>query len=387
MSITIPAKLELDAFELDVPEDDTEGHIAALEEITLKEAEPRIEGFGLLSHEKFEEFDVDESTSSYDDHVMQNNIRLSQLLMDVDMDIESFLRDSSLDVTPQPEFQVDSFGTSKRGVITSNLKLISTPTMREHPQFSKRKKIVLDHKRLVLSNEVLKENIRNASDLVSNRRKSHRTVHTMQRESLIASLPNRFYEPLHPCSSKLQLLFSKKEMKIPDSLQIVETLGKLDLSESQIVGSLEPIASILPTPYHCPNVSGSQASRILEHIVPSSTNESIEIEQSSERNEVLSLTDEEINSSATENSELCGWSGCTRKVASYLHQSFLHPKEQREEDVVNFSQVFRGKAPKESARLFYEILVLKSTGFVDVEQTEAYGDIAISKLPKLDQSF
>nr|KYP42590.1 hypothetical protein KK1_035997 [Cajanus cajan] len=31
--------------------------------------------------------------------------------------------------------------------------------------------------------------------------------------------------------------------------------------------------------------------------------------------------------------------------------------------------------------------VLKSTGYVDVEQKEAYGDIAIFKLPKLDQTF
>ena len=31
--------------------------------------------------------------------------------------------------------------------------------------------------------------------------------------------------------------------------------------------------------------------------------------------------------------------------------------------------------------------VLKTTGYVDVEQNKAYGDIAISRLPKLDQTF
>ena len=45
-----------------------------------------------------------------------------------------------------------------------------------------------------------------------------------------------------------------------------------------------------------------------------------------------------------------------RKVASCLHQSFLHARKERE-DTINFSQVFGGRARKESALLFYEVLV------------------------------
>ncbi|KAH1150010.1 hypothetical protein GYH30_044169 [Glycine max] len=74
----------------------------------------------------------------------------------------------------------------------------------------------------------------------------------------------------------------------------------------------------------------------------------------------------------------------SRKVASCLHQT----RKQREEDRINFHKFLEaGRAPKEPALLFYEVLVLKTTGYVDVEQNEAYGDIAISKLPKLDQTF
>ncbi|KAL5171892.1 Sister chromatid cohesion protein SCC2 [Glycine soja] len=63
-------------------------------------------------------------------------------------------------------------------------------------------------------------------------------------------------------------------------------------------------------------------------------------------------------------------------------------RKQREEDRINFHKFLEaGRAPKEPALLFYEVLVLKTTGYVDVEQNEAYGDIAISKLPKLDQTF
>ena len=43
-----------------------------------------------------------------------------------------------------------------------------------------------------------------------------------------------------------------------------------------------------------------------------------------------------------------------RKVASCLLQSFLCARKQREEDIVNFSQVFVGQARKESALLFNE---------------------------------
>ena len=43
-----------------------------------------------------------------------------------------------------------------------------------------------------------------------------------------------------------------------------------------------------------------------------------------------------------------------QKVASCLHQSFLHAWKQRGEDTANFSQVFGGQEWTESALLFYE---------------------------------
>ncbi|KAK7338324.1 hypothetical protein VNO77_18930 [Canavalia gladiata] len=86
-------------------------------------------------------------------------------------------------------------------------------------------------------------------------------------------------------------------------------------------------------------------------------------------------------------STIAGWSERTRKVASYLHQSFVHLRKQRAGDVMNFSQLLGGRVRKECARLFYEILVLRTTSYVDVKQHKAYGDIAICKLANLDQTF
>lgn len=44
-------------------------------------------------------------------------------------------------------------------------------------------------------------------------------------------------------------------------------------------------------------------------------------------------------------------------VARYLHRRFVYHKERREDEAVKLLQLLEGKTKKESARLFYEILV------------------------------
>ncbi|KAL5154115.1 Sister chromatid cohesion 1 protein 2 [Glycine soja] len=462
MPVTIPDRLELDVFELDELENVDRGHTAPPEEITLRDKENvcKTEGFGLFSHEKhlcpphsspirllesllfdgirlFEEFDVAENTSSFDQDIVGNAF-LSKLLnmMDIevspqnsptDLLLESWdkfqssisafqekvpiederlsvipPKSKNLDATPQSKFQ--GVGRPKQDSATPESMHVSTPAVREQPPFSRKRRVGLD-RMIVLSNKAVIKNIKSAKDLVRFPfpRESRRTLlnaHCVQRqrESPISSLPNRFYEPLLPCSSsELQLLFSKKKMKLPNSLKIVETPGNLDVPESPIAGTpLSPSQSSdsleIEETRRVLDVPESQASGFPKHKAtdsqtpPLSQHENIEIE-SLETNEVPNLMDEETNSRGTNESELlAGWSGRTREVASCLHQSFLHARKQRE-DTVNFSQVFGGRARKESALLFYEVLVLKTTGYVDVEQNKAYGDIAISRLPKLDQTF
>ncbi|KAH1193760.1 Sister chromatid cohesion 1 protein 2 [Glycine max] len=380
MPVTIPDRLELDVFELDELENVDRGHTAPPEEITLRDKENvcKTEGFGLFSHEKFEEFDVAENTSSFDQDIVGNAF-LSKLLnmMDIevspqnsptDLLLESWdkfqssisafqekvpiederlsvipPKSKNLDATPQSKFQ--GVGRPKQDSATPESMHVSTPAVREQPPFSRKRRVGLD-RMIVLSNKAVIKNIKSAKDLVRFPfpRESRRTLlnaHCVQRQR---------ESPISSSSSELQLLFSKKKMKLPNSLKIVETPGNLDVPESPIAGT--PLS-------------------------PSQSSDSLEIEE----------TRRETNSRGTNESELlAGWSGRTREVASCLHQSFLHARKQRE-DTVNFSQVFGGRARKESALLFYEVLVLKTTGYVDVEQNKAYGDIAISRLPKLDQTF
>ena len=50
---------------------------------------------------------------------------------------------------------------------------------------------------------------------------------------------------------------------------------------------------------------------------------------------------------------------------------------------LSFAEVARGKPRGEACRWFFELLVLKSRAYVDLEQAAPYGDIAIRPRPKL----
>ncbi|CAL1358343.1 unnamed protein product [Linum trigynum] len=80
-----------------------------------------------------------------------------------------------------------------------------------------------------------------------------------------------------------------------------------------------------------------------------------------------------------ENQEIDGWSERTRVAARLLQSTFIEKQRKGEEEVVNLLQLLEGRTKKESARLFYEILVLKCKGLVDVKQESGYGEILVQK--------
>ncbi|KAF7801673.1 sister chromatid cohesion 1 protein 2 [Senna tora] len=324
-----------------------------------------------------------------------------------------------LDITPQTKFPGGSVAKLKAGATMAESMLISTPAVRERTHFSRKRKCVFD-RLIVLPNEVLRQSIYDASDLISKRRKSRCPRLAAWRASRIYRLPEGFYESLLPCYSlDLQILFSKKKIKISKYIETVETPGKLDESESQTVDDLVPNEPVPATPPQCSKIRSTEyqeSPQNSDNVNPSSLHEVIEREKSLEKDEELhlmkecdeatsisyetmrserclrkdeelNLMNEEINSLETENSDLRGWSGRTMKVARFLHRNFLELRKQREEEVVKFSQILEGRAEKECARIFYEILVLRTTSCVDVKQNNAYGDISVWRLPKLDQTF
>ncbi|KAK4367383.1 hypothetical protein RND71_011175 [Anisodus tanguticus] len=154
-------------------------------------------------------------------------------------------------------------------------------------------------------------------------------------------------------------------------------------------GEQTPIAPATP-------VTGSSSLRFHDtggtsrsHIEPASSTESTEIgaRPSEDIEFEMNLMDEEINSFEGDTSGKCKFSLRTRKVARFLLESFLARKGKEEVEAVNLSLLLKGKTKRDSARVFYEILVLKSGGWIDARQDDAYSDILLQELPRLKQTF
>ncbi|KAL5717680.1 hypothetical protein ACHQM5_010653 [Ranunculus cassubicifolius] len=78
-----------------------------------------------------------------------------------------------------------------------------------------------------------------------------------------------------------------------------------------------------------------------------------------------------------------GWTSRTRQMADFLVKSFTERIKCGNSDGLNLKQFVKGRTRRESARLFYEVLVLSSKGFVDVKQSGEYGDITLLSTPQL----
>ncbi|KAJ8566916.1 hypothetical protein K7X08_019124 [Anisodus acutangulus] len=151
-------------------------------------------------------------------------------------------------------------------------------------------------------------------------------------------------------------------------------------------GEQTPIAPATP-------VTGSSSLRFHDtggtsrsHIEPASSTESTEIgaRPSEDIEFEMNLMDEEINSFEGDTSGKCK---TVLKVARFLLESFLARKGKEEVEAVNLSLLLKGKTKRDSARVFYEILVLKSGGGIDARQDDAYSDILLQELPRLKQTF
>uniref|UniRef100_A0A1S3XYC2 Sister chromatid cohesion 1 protein 2 n=1 Tax=Nicotiana tabacum TaxID=4097 RepID=A0A1S3XYC2_TOBAC len=154
-------------------------------------------------------------------------------------------------------------------------------------------------------------------------------------------------------------------------------------------GEQTPIAPATP-------VTGSSSLRFHDmqgisrsHNEPASSTESTKegAPQMEDQELEMDLMDEEINSSEGDISEKYKFSLRTRKVARFLLENFLSRKGKEKVEVVNLSSLLQGKTKKQSSRAFYEILVLKSGGWIDVRQDDAYSSILLRELPRLKQTF
>lgn len=79
-----------------------------------------------------------------------------------------------------------------------------------------------------------------------------------------------------------------------------------------------------------------------------------------------------------------GWSVRTRAVAQYLQAAFQ--KLDTPQEKLNLNQMLARRTRKESVRMFFETLVLKSKDYLEVKQEEPYADILLSPTSKLNKA-
>ncbi|XP_031282285.1 sister chromatid cohesion 1 protein 2-like isoform X1 [Pistacia vera] len=131
--------------------------------------------------------------------------------------------------------------------------------------------------------------------------------------------------------------------------------GTPSRSEQMAVAPETPILQLVAT---TPSL-GSLKNSHLDTVIPAQSFQITEKGPSSSKGQGFNptLITEEANLFDEDDQELHEFSARTRTVAGYLHRSFQYHKNRSEDEAVNLSLLLEGKTKKESARLFYEILV------------------------------
>lgn len=93
-----------------------------------------------------------------------------------------------------------------------------------------------------------------------------------------------------------------------------------------------------------------------------------------------------VNSPASQDSDAL--TGRTRALAKYLKErSSSSPSSSSSSGDLSLSKILEGKTRKLAARMFFETLVLKSRGLIDMQQEQPYSDITLKLTPGLFQKF
>ncbi|CDP16671.1 unnamed protein product [Coffea canephora] len=290
---------------------------------------------------------------------------------------------------------IESKFTGGSGDVAPEFIAVRTPAAKECARVVKKRKCLFDDT-VVLSNKVVKHSIDDSSDVVCKRRKAPHTSYHAWRAHKISNLPQSFLEPLIPWNLAVfrslvqHKRFATRELAENAEIHVNEVIDEVPinqvLAESPVKdrsAEQTPIAPATPvTSLRLQEVRGANGRDILE---PASSFESMEKYMTRKEDQDLdaSLMDEEINSSAGDTPGKNECSARTRKVGRYLYEKFQDQRRQKGEMRINLTQVLKGKSRKESARLFYEILVLKTGDYIDVRQEIPFGDILVLEAPEL----
>ncbi|XP_073045392.1 sister chromatid cohesion 1 protein 2-like [Primulina eburnea] len=297
----------------------------------------------------------------------------------------------TVDVTPDSKLPEGGVGTLEVG----NVK---TPAPKERAKILKKRKMLFDET-TVLANKVYKSWISDPSNLIGKRRKVPHTIFHAWRTRKHSSMSQSILEPLIPRISVNLDYFESKRKIYKEPVELVESIQ--DVANSPVMLSSReqiPVAPTAPVIHLTPLISNeTEAVADSDILEPKFSLEILENRPDSSGGKELEmlLRDEEAGSSGEYSREKNGvyifpfynYAARTRMTGRYLYKNFLCKKRQRHDEVVDLSEILSQKTKKESARLFYEILVLKMENCIDVRQDSPYGDILLLERPKLKQIY
>lgn len=444
-SISLPENFELDAFDLQVVEDESssEQHVKSHLEIVLpdewendetghhSETSPENLRDRFSMDECLVPMELDEevtlpkipfieedpewknTNSSYDNMIFEDRENINNKHHDEEcttMVLETTLIDDNITVKPTPEkrqlsVSVDVTPRSKGKHKSDNMG-VRTPAVRERVRASRKRTCVYDDT-LVIRNVVYKEWVTDASDLLRKRRKALTSTQSF----------DCFMEPIIP--SKFCFLFSQVEYFVGNHWStppvnagfpsdIRSAISKIELLQvQQVEAGLEVDdgvgvgVGVGSSGMHkdseeneaiAPSTPVTQSASKANQEGPTSSCETgekhlfptndVEID-SFKLKEVIQL--QGPSSSTLQNQGHENWSALTRSVGGYLHTNFT--QRQRQDEVVKLSHILKQKTKRESAMFFSEILLLKTGGYIDVKQEKPYDEIYVMQTFKLKEAF
>ncbi|KAM7279579.1 hypothetical protein ACFE04_006713 [Oxalis oulophora] len=245
----------------------------------------------------------------------------------------------TIDATPQTKLS-DSAGACPK-----------VTTVRRSTRLSRKEKSIMYDVPIIRAAEY-KKWTKDPSNLVrSSRKKVPRTTLAAWKASKASNLPKLFSEPsIQNISPELSCLLTAKRFPALQSIRIVGGSSASDVSTPQTLD------------------------RSLERgvIAPDSVRKVAVLE--------TPVWDDEYSIPSSNQPFMDTLSGM---VANKLEKYFASENKGGEQ-AVEILPLVKKKTKKESANLFYEVLVLATKGCTKVKQVEAYGDITVSKLPKWD---
>ncbi|KAL9157375.1 hypothetical protein ABFS82_08G001200 [Erythranthe guttata] len=336
-----------------------------------------------------------EFTGSMDKHVSAKKMKSLEVINSESLECRR-PKEFPMSVVVTPDSKLPA-GLSSPEVVT-----VQTPATKERTKILKKRKTLFDLT-TVVPNKVLKKWIEeDPSDLKRKRRDVPNTLLHAWRARKLANGPQSFFEPLfHGVTTDLANLECEKSwaaalksVKISDRREDVRT----PVSNEQIpevrspsphrsYAEETPIAPGTPVTHLKPSTRSHEAAVSHFSLEPASSSETIDKCQSKSVSlEFDAVFQEEINSFDGGSSEKDAYSEKTRMIGRYLSRKFLDKKRHKDEEVLNLLQLLTRKTKKESARFFYEILVLKTRDCIDVQQENSYDDILLRETSKLKQA-